>query len=130
MPESTINAIITAIGSLLGGIIGAYATIQAAKKGSNDKETKSPLVLGIVAGTFIGAVAIVAVLALLGFISPKEIVSVSDESFTGTWQGLDSYDGSTITISLVQTGNEITGTYSDSYSQNVNPPGFLVRVRE
>jgi hypothetical protein len=71
MSESTANAIITAIGSLLGGIIGAYATIQAAKvklpKSPNDTEPKFPL-LGIVMGAVIGAVATLVVLAFLGFI--------------------------------------------------------------
>jgi hypothetical protein len=71
MSESTVNAIITAIGSLLGGIIGAYATIQAAKvklpKSPNDTESKFPL-LGIVIGTVIGAVATLGVLAFLGFV--------------------------------------------------------------
>ena len=44
--------------------------------------------------------------------------------FTGTWQGADPYDGSTITLSLVQTENELVGTYSDTFSRNVQPPGY------
>jgi Glycosyltransferase WbsX len=44
--------------------------------------------------------------------------------FTGTWQGPDPVDGSTTRLSLVQTGNELTGTYSDSYSAGIKPPGF------
>jgi len=45
-------------------------------------------------------------------------------SFTGTWQGTDPFDGSIITLSLVQTENGLTGTFNDTYSPNVNPPGY------
>lgn len=44
--------------------------------------------------------------------------------FTGTWQGTDPFDGSIITLSLVQTENGLTGTFNDTYSPNVNPPGY------
>jgi predicted amidohydrolase YtcJ len=44
--------------------------------------------------------------------------------FTGTWQGPDPLDGSTTTLSLVQTGNSLTGTFSDTFSPDVAPPGF------
>lgn len=75
MSESTLNAIITAIGSLLGGIIGAYATIQAAKlklpKSPTETQSKFPL-LGIVIGTVIGAVATLSILAFLGYIPSGE----------------------------------------------------------
>jgi len=73
MPESTINALITAIGSMVGGIIGAYATIQAAKvklpnNSFNSKRTKFPF-SGIIIGTVIGATATLVILVLLGFVS-------------------------------------------------------------
>lgn len=44
--------------------------------------------------------------------------------FTGTWQGIDRDDGSTTVLSLVQTGNELTGTFNDSYSAGIKPPGL------
>jgi len=44
--------------------------------------------------------------------------------FTGTWDGVDPYDGSNTVIILVQTGNDLLGTYEDSFSLNVNPPGY------
>jgi hypothetical protein len=44
--------------------------------------------------------------------------------FTGTWQGPDPTDGSTVTLVLAQTGNRITGTFKDSYSSDVQPPGY------
>lgn len=73
MSESTVNAIITAIGALLGGIIGAYATIQAAKiklpKRPNDTKSKKFSLLGIIIGLVIGAIATLAILAFAGFIS-------------------------------------------------------------
>ena len=44
--------------------------------------------------------------------------------FTGDWEGIDPFDGSTLTISLVQTEDGLTGTYNDTYSPNVEPPGY------
>ncbi len=44
--------------------------------------------------------------------------------FTGTWQGPDPVDGSTTTLSLVQTENNLAGTFSDTYSPNIQPPGY------
>ena len=44
--------------------------------------------------------------------------------FTGTWQGTDPLDGSTTTLVLVQTENSVTGTFNDTYSPNVQPPGY------
>ena len=48
----------------------------------------------------------------------------SPNPFTGTWEGIDPYDGSNTTILLVQTGKELLGTYEDSFSMNVKPPGY------
>jgi len=45
-------------------------------------------------------------------------------AFTGGWEGIDPLDGSTLTLSLVQTENGLTGTYNDTYSPNVEPPGY------
>lgn len=44
--------------------------------------------------------------------------------FTGTWSGPDPDDGSVITVTLTQQGNDLTGTFSDMFSGNVPPPGF------
>jgi hypothetical protein len=44
--------------------------------------------------------------------------------FTGTWNGPDPDDGSTMTLTLVQSGNSLTGTYSDTYTGGIAPPGF------
>jgi len=44
--------------------------------------------------------------------------------FQGSWKGPDPYDGSIFTISLVQTGNKLVGTLDDTFSLNVQPPGF------
>jgi hypothetical protein len=46
------------------------------------------------------------------------------EPFTGTWVGPDSVDGSITTLVLVQTANTLRGTFSDTYSPNVQPPGY------
>lgn len=45
-------------------------------------------------------------------------------SFTGAWEGADPPDGSILTLFLVQKENGLTGTYSDTYSPNVDPPGY------
>jgi len=44
--------------------------------------------------------------------------------FTGTWQGTDPFDGSTITLSLEQSETDLVGTYNDTYSLGVEPPGY------
>ncbi len=44
--------------------------------------------------------------------------------FTGTWKGTDPDDGSLITVSLSQSGNSLTGTFKDTYSGNVQQPGY------
>jgi predicted amidohydrolase YtcJ len=44
--------------------------------------------------------------------------------FTGTWQGTDPFDSSIITLSLVQSETELAGTYKDTFSPGVQPPGY------
>ncbi len=44
--------------------------------------------------------------------------------FTGTWQGPDPADGSITTLVLAQTESSLTGTFNDTYSPNVQPPGY------
>jgi hypothetical protein len=51
-------------------------------------------------------------------------VTTPTAPFTGTWQGPDSDDGSDMTITLVQTGDALTGTFKDTYSGNIPPPGY------
>jgi len=43
--------------------------------------------------------------------------------FVGEWEGTDN-DGSLITVSLKQIGNSLIGRFEDTYSVNVNTPGF------
>ncbi len=45
-------------------------------------------------------------------------------SFSGTWKGPDPDDGSTMILTLLQSGSTLEGRYSDSYSPNVVPPGY------
>ncbi len=45
-------------------------------------------------------------------------------TFSGTWQGPDPIDGSVTTLILQQTGDSLSGTFSDTYSPNVQPPGY------
>jgi hypothetical protein len=47
-----------------------------------------------------------------------------EEHFTGTWEGPDPADGSITTLVLVQAKNSLTGTFKDSYSTGVQPPGY------
>jgi hypothetical protein len=44
--------------------------------------------------------------------------------FTGTWIGTDPDDASTVTVTLTQQGEQLSGTFADTYSTNVPPPGF------
>ncbi len=113
MPDSTINTIITTTGTLLGALIGAYATLRA--RGPNP-----PPLLWMIIGAIIGGV-LTGGASLMIF----NTTAPSDSAFTGTWQGIDPYDGSTQTISLVQTGNKIVGTYNDTFTINIEPPGFF-----
>ena len=55
---------------------------------------------------------------------PPAIETPLATPFTGTWEGTDPFDGSIMTLSLVQTENGLTGTYTDTYSPNVKPPGY------
>jgi hypothetical protein len=44
--------------------------------------------------------------------------SGSAGAFAGTWQGGDIDDGSAVTLILIQQGNSLNGTFSDSHSTN------------
>jgi hypothetical protein len=55
---------------------------------------------------------------------PATVAPVTAEPFTGTWVGTDTVDGSITTLVLVQTENTLRGTFSDTYSPNVQPPGY------
>lgn len=52
------------------------------------------------------------------------LTPVTVEPFTGTWVGPDPLDGSITTLTLVQAGDTLRGTFSDTYSPNVQPPGY------
>ena len=52
-------------------------------------------------------------------------VNVSEISFSGTWQGNDPDDGSIIGLILTQTGNQVEGTFSDTFSKSSD--GTLIR---
>ena len=62
--------------------------------------------------------------ALTPLATPTLVVLPPGSPFTGTWQGTDPTDGSTTTLSLVQAGTKLTGTFSDTFSLNIKPPGF------
>ena len=55
--------------------------------------------------------------------TPIELESLPNP-FTGSWEGIDPYDGSNTTILLTQTGKELLGIYEDSFSLNIKPPGY------
>jgi hypothetical protein len=65
------------------------------------------------------------IVRLAGFLGPSQSTETSlDMLFTGVWEGIDPIDGSIITLTLAQTGSRLTGTYKDTFSPNVNPPGY------
>ena len=45
-------------------------------------------------------------------------------TFSGTWWGPDPDDGSVMTLTLVASDSSLTGTYRDSFSGGIAPPGF------
>lgn len=49
----------------------------------------------------------------------------AETSFSGTWQGSDPDDGSTISLILTQAGNHVEGTFSDTFSKQSD--GTLIR---
>ncbi|MGP8338086.1 MAG: hypothetical protein ACT6FC_07610 [Methanosarcinaceae archaeon] len=79
MSEGIVIALITVIGSLIGGIFGqkitASATIEAAKiktkvNQKHEGAVKSPLsVWGVILGVFIGAIITLSILAVFGVLS-------------------------------------------------------------
>jgi len=56
--------------------------------------------------------------------APQTSITPVAAPFTGTWQGPDPDDGSSMTITLAQTGNDLTGTFKDTFSGNKPPPGY------
>jgi hypothetical protein len=56
--------------------------------------------------------------------APAATSAPAAAAFTGTWAGPDPDDGSTMRLVLAQIGSSLTGTYSDSYSGSISPPGF------
>jgi hypothetical protein len=92
MSEGVVIALITAAGSLLGGILGQFiaasATVQAAsikngaKLSSSNKNEKSFLWSGVLVGTATGTVITLIILSLLRTTPPKSIDAIS-----GTWVG-------------------------------------------
>jgi hypothetical protein len=95
MSEGIIIALITAVGSLLGGIIGQFisasATVTAAKiKGNvnsaNSLKDDKPFSWGnILGGALVGAIATLGILFLLGLFP---IVNNNNiDSISGTWLG-------------------------------------------
>jgi predicted amidohydrolase YtcJ len=132
-------------------INGAYATFSEDKKGSLTPGKYADLVIlsGNPMTTSVGGLLhIQTMMTMVG--GKVEYCAVGQESicpgkqratpkpspatetplaapFTGTWQGPDPLDGSVMTLVLVQTENGLTGTFNDTYSSNVQPPGCVGR---
>jgi len=71
-------------------------------------------------GTF--AAAIITGIVALIVAGKLPFLSKNPETpFAGSWTGVDPYDNSIVTISIVQTGNSLTGIYDDTYSREVKP---------
>jgi len=56
--------------------------------------------------------------------APATEAPAASAPFTGTWSGPDPDDGSVMILTLVQTGDTLEGTYSDSYTTTITPPGW------
>ena len=115
-------------------INGAYATFDDDVKGSLTPGKYADLV--ILSGNPLvtsvdGLLRIQALITMVG--GKVEYCAAGQESlcprilaapFTGTWQGVDPVDGSVTTLSLVQLADVLTGTFKDTYSTTVRPPGY------
>jgi len=65
------------------------------------------------------------ILHMAGYIGPSSAVETPlSMPFSGEWEGADPIDGSIVTLSLMQIGDGLTGTYKDTFSPNVEPPGY------
>ena len=49
---------------------------------------------------------------------------IPGQPFTGTWTGSDPIDNSEFTITLIQSESKLEGTFNDTFSPNVEPPGY------
>ncbi len=96
MSENIIIALITVSGSLLGSLIGAYATLKAAgikiqrpplqtikeiKKQKTDEGLEKPhWAWGVLGGAIIGAIITIAILVVMGIIPPSTSTSTPTTS--------------------------------------------------
>ncbi len=72
----------------------------------------------------VGVVVAALIAGIVSLIVAGKLSLPTQTPFTDTWQGIDPYDGSAITLTLVQTENELIGTTNDTFSLNVKPPGL------
>ena len=129
-------------------INAAYATFEEDKKGSLTPDKYADLVIlsgNPLESSVDGLLSIQTLMTMVGGkveycaagqeslcpgkqtatkLPPPAIETPLAAPFTGTWEGTDPFDGSIMTLSLVQTENGLTGTYTDTYSPNVKPPGY------
>jgi len=56
---------------------------------------------------------------------PNQVtIAPAASPFGGIWQGTDLDDGSVITVTLSQSEQNLTGSFTDTFSGTVPPPGF------
>ena len=91
----------------------------------NGKKVDTRIIVAIIAALALIAVPIVNRLLDLYFPPPTPTLTIeSNRSFAGTWEGIDPFDGSIVTMYLVESGSQLVGTINDSFSGELQPPGY------
>lgn len=70
--------------------------------------------------------AVLSVLLATFLIAHADPFGSSSGAFTGTWQGEDADDGSTVTVVVTQQGNQLAATFTDGFSiaNGQSVPGY------
>jgi hypothetical protein len=115
-------AIVGAIAVIIGALIKLLGDLISKGSSGGLIFTMIILILAVLGG---GAFVLYLPTPTPGSVEVTPPVNVTETSFTGTWQGNDPDDSSTISLILKQEGNQVEGTFSDTFSKQLD--GTLIR---